>query len=139
MERLRWHQPGRRPGRKGQTDPGPGREDMKNKVLIVTFEMEGDHSDLEHHAGRIAAPIANVPGLIWKLWITNPEEATAGGIYLFASDRALNDFVDGPIAAEIVNRSGLINVSMKVFEIMAGPSRRTRAPLEAPTETDYQV
>jgi hypothetical protein len=105
---------------------------LPKKVLIVTVEFDGSKPDFEHKAARLAKPIANVPGLVWKVWLRHPEGDSAGGVYLFESERDLQDFIDGPIAAEINNRSGFTNVSMKVFDIMEEPSRTTRAPLDGP-------
>ena len=115
---------------------------LPKKVLIVTVEFDGPTPDFEHKAARLAKPIANVPGLVWKLWLRHPEADSAGGVYLFESERDLQDFIDGPIAAEINNRSGFTNVTMKVFDIMEEASRTTRAPLDGSpggAAREYQI
>jgi len=111
--------------------------DLQRKVLVVTLEFDCAASELEDEAVRVADPIANVPGLIWKLWLANPGVRSAGGGYLFESEGALHVFVDGPIAAEINNRPEFRRVKMRVFDVMELPSRMTRAPLGAmPDERD---
>ena len=78
---------------------------FQRKVLIVTSSFEGAASALEKEAARIADPVAQVPGLIWKLWLENPETRTVGGVYLFESEEALRRFIDGPIAAALKSAS----------------------------------
>ena len=102
------------------------------KVLVVTLEFTCTEATLEHQANRVADPIAHVPGLQWKLWLANTDTRSAGGVYLFESELALRRFVDGPIAAEINNRPEFQKVSMRVFDVLDRPSRKTRAPLPFP-------
>jgi len=99
------------------------------KVLLVTLRFRGSVTALEEDAARIANPIAQVPGLVWKLWMINPDSRTAGGVYLFETQEALGRFVDGPIAARINNRPDVDEVVMRVFDVMDAPSRKTRALL----------
>jgi hypothetical protein len=99
------------------------------KILMVTLDFSGSFPDLERDASRLANPIANVPGLRWKIWLANPDTNSAGGLYLFETEQALHKFVDGPIAAEITNRPDFTNITMKVFQVMENASRKTRAPL----------
>jgi len=96
---------------------------------MPTFTFEGSCAELQRDAARFADPIAQVPGLLWKVWMVNPDRRSAGGVYLFADQAALTRFADGPIAARINNRADFKEMSMKVFDIMERPSRTTRAPL----------
>jgi len=102
---------------------------LEPKILMVTLEFSGNFQDLERDACRLANPIANVPGLRWKIWLANPDTNSIGGLYLFETEQALGKFIDGPIAAEITNRADFTNISMKVFQVMENPSIKTRAPL----------
>lgn len=99
------------------------------QVLQVNFKFTCSHFELEHEANRIADPISQVPGLVWKLWLVNRDSRSAGGIYLFDGAESLRRFVDGPIAAEIVNRPEFHEVSLKVFDLLEKPCRQTRAPV----------
>ena len=111
----------------------------RKKVLIVMSSFEGVASELEKDAARIADPVAQVPGLIWKLWLENPASGTVGGVYLFESEEALTRFVDGPIAAGINGHPDLRDVSMRVFDVMHAPSLTTRAPLNLPITMQFDV
>src|SRR5260370_33490165 len=53
-------------------------------------EMAAEYSDLAHR-------IADVPGLICKVWTENREAEEAGGIYLFADEASLDSYLAGEI------------------------------------------
>ncbi len=59
-----------------------------------------------------------MPGLSWKIWILNHREKEAGGIYLFESERAQNDFVTGPLATQVKSHPTLTEFSAKAFDVM---------------------
>ena len=58
------------------------------KLLQVNYRRALSKDD-QGQAERImqsAIKIAGVKGLLWKIWIYDDEEKTAGGIYLFDSE-----------------------------------------------------
>ena len=73
--------------------------------------------------------VANVPGLTWKIWIINESEQTAGGVYLFDDEEDARSYVDGPVFSQVKGNPLLSEMSVKMFDIMDGPSQSTRAPL----------
>lgn len=74
---------------------------------------------------------AAVPGLRWKIWLLNHPEKEAGGIYLFESNQALNDFLSGPLVAQVKSHPALYDLSAKAFDVMADVSAVTRGPVQA--------
>jgi hypothetical protein len=74
-----------------------------------------------------AQPIADIPGLRWKVWIINEAQSEAGGIYLFDNDAAVQAFVDGPIIAEM---KGDPTLSIKAFDVIAKLTAITRGPVK---------
>jgi hypothetical protein len=46
-------------------------------------------------------------GILARHRILNDREKEAGGIYLFESERALNDFVTGPLATQVKSHPAL--------------------------------
>ena len=49
-----------------------------------------------------AQPIADIPGLRWKIWLMKEKEQTAGGTYLFENEAALQSYMAGPILAAMM-------------------------------------
>ena len=99
------------------------------KILFIQIELVGDREQFVADAEKLAVPIANVPGLIWKMWLTNEGTNTFGGLYLFESEEAMLKFFDGPVAAEISKKPEFSNVEMKSFDVMEAPSLVGRTPL----------
>jgi hypothetical protein len=53
-------------------------------ALLFRFPFPGPWgNDLAEASLELAGDIAKEPGLVWKIWLENPETGHAGGIYLF--------------------------------------------------------
>ena len=66
---------------------------------------------------QFAKIIASQKGLLWKIWIGESSRSEVGGIYLFDSDKAAREFVNGPIFAQIKAMPGFTNVEAKLFDV----------------------
>ncbi len=104
---------------------------MSPRILQINYRLEGTLAEYMQANQPYAEPIAQVPGLRWKVWLVNETTKEAGGIYLFESDAALQGFLNGPIAAEI---KGDPTASLKEFDIPMELSAVTRAPIGVDSE-----
>ena len=101
-------------------------------MAIVQINFGNDVSEAEVEARtnpEQTQAIADVPGLLWKVWLRSPERRESGGIYLFESREAADAYVAGPIVARIKGNPDYQHVSVKIFDVREAPSRVTRAPL----------
>ena len=103
---------------------------MSQKILQVNLKFSIPRADLEAAWLPAAQPIANVPGLVWKVWLMNDTEHTAGGIYLFESDAAVKAYLSGPIVEAMKASPVLSNIDAKVFDILESHTAITRGPLK---------
>ncbi len=103
---------------------------MTAKILQINMSFSIPRADLEKAYFDAAQPIANTPGLLWKVWLMNESDHETGGIYLFESEQALQAYLDGPIVASIKANPALSNVSMKSFDVLERHSAITRGPLK---------
>ena len=78
---------------------------------------------------QFARVIAQQPGLLWKIWIGDEGRSEVGGVYLFESDQAARNFVNGPVFAQIKANPAFKRVEAKLFDINEECSAITRAPL----------
>jgi len=101
------------------------------KILQVNFKLKVSAAEYSDLCQSIAQSYANVPGLQWKVWILNEQEKEAGGIYLFESDQALNDFLSGPLVAKVKSRPVLYDLAVKSFDVMDQVTATTRGPIKA--------
>lgn len=99
---------------------------MVGKILEITYKLNAPQADYIEENLPYAQPIAEIPGLRWKIWIINGERGEAGGVYLFADAAAVQNFLDGPIIAEM---KGDPSLSIKMFDVLDDLTRITRGPV----------
>lgn len=99
---------------------------MSVKVLQINYRLNGPRAAYEAENLPYAQPIADLPGLRWKVWIIDEARGEAGGIYLFDTAAAMQAFLDGPIIAEMKADPSL---SLKPFDVIGGLTALTRGPV----------
>jgi hypothetical protein len=102
---------------------------MSEIMLQLNFNFSVSKEEYEQAVSPLADKFANVPGLIWKVWILNEEKSEAGGIYLFENQAALDDYLAGSLAKIVTTHPALSNFSIKQFGIMKNITKVTRGPL----------
>lgn len=102
---------------------------MSQKLLQVNVKFSIPRADLEAAWLQAAQPIAELPGLRWKVWLMNEEEREAGGIYLFESESAAKSYLDSPIVAALKASPAVSNISAKLFDVLDGHTAITRGPV----------
>jgi hypothetical protein len=104
---------------------------MSEKILQVNLKFSISRAELEMAWLEAAQPIANVPGLRWKVWLMNEAEHEAGGIYLFESEAAAQSYLAGPIVAALKSSPAVSNISAKLFDVLESHTAITRGPLKS--------
>jgi len=102
---------------------------MSQPLLQINFTLGVPPADYAQMCAGLAETFAAIPGLRWKTWILNEQNNEAGGIYLFESEAALQNYLQSPLAAQVKTHPALLNVSAKVFSVMEDVSTITRAPI----------
>ena len=103
---------------------------MSQKILQINMKFSIPRADLEAAWLPVAQPIADVPGLLWKVWLMNEVEHETGGIYLFESEAAAQAYLAGPIMAAAKDSPAVSNISAKLFNVMESYTAITRGPLK---------
>jgi hypothetical protein len=102
---------------------------MPQQILQVNMKFSIPAAELKSAWIGAAQPIADTPGLQWKIWLINEAESEAGGIYLFENEAAVQAYLSGPIVASLKASPVVSNVTVKVFGVLDEHSAITRAPL----------
>lgn len=103
---------------------------MSQKILQININFSGvSMSDLKQAWLAGAQPIADTPGLQWKIWLMDETRTEVGGIYLFDDLASMEAFLNGPIVAELKSDPTLSNVSLKPFDVMEEHTAITRGPV----------
>src|ERR1700750_657919 len=95
---------------------------------IITYQLN-DISQAEYLKQMVEpdAPIlANVKGLISKVWLADKEKNSYGGFYLWESKRAMEEFMHSDLVKAVVSRPFVKNVSSVDFDVNQKASRTTR-------------
>jgi putative monooxygenase ydhR len=110
------------------------RKEMTQKILQLNLTYSISRAELEAAWLEAAQPIAEVPGLRWKVWLMNEAEREAGGIWLFEGEAAAQSYGDGPIAGALKSSPVISNFSAKLFHVMESHTAITRGPVKTTTD-----
>ena len=95
---------------------------------IITYQLR-DISQPEYLKQMVepdAPVLANVSGLISKVWLSDVEKNTFGGFYLWQSKEAMETFMHSDLVAAVVSRPFLTNVSSVDYMVNEAASKITR-------------
>ena len=98
------------------------------QAQIITYQLK-DISQKEYLKQMVEpdAPIlANVKGLISKVWLVDIEKNTFGGFYLWETKAAMEAFMHSDLVAAVVSRPFVKNVSSVDYAVNETASKITR-------------
>ncbi len=104
---------------------------MSPKIVQVNFKFSIPRADLEAAFLQAAQPIAETPGMQWKIWLMDEANHTAGGIYLFDGEESVQAYLAGPIVASLKSNPVLSDLGVKVFDVLPTHTAITRGPVAA--------
>ncbi len=102
---------------------------MSQKILQINFKLSVSAKDYEQACLPAAQPIADAPGLRWKVWLMSEAEHEAGGIYLFDDEASVQAFLAGPIVATVKSNPAISHISAKMFDVMENLTAITHGPV----------
>jgi hypothetical protein len=95
---------------------------------LITYQLQ-DISQADYLKQMVepdAPVLANVPGLVSKVWLADEEKNTFGGFYLWKDETAMQAFMNSDIVKAVVSRPFIRNVSSVDFEVNQNASLITR-------------
>ncbi len=101
------------------------------KLLVVRYGRQFGSDDPEQGGAFLAAAekIADLPGLIWKLWGFDDSEHVAESVYLFDSAEHARAWGEGPMRAALSSHPGISDIEVRYYDVDEELSAVTRAPL----------
>jgi hypothetical protein len=100
-------------------------------ILQINFKLNVAPDEYRKICESIAQAVADVPGLVWKVWLLNEQDGEAGGIHLFQDEQSLAAYLAGPIIHQIKSLPQLREISAKRFETIPEVTVVTRGPIPA--------
>ncbi len=99
------------------------------KILQINYKYNRTRPEQEKASLQSAQTIANVRGIIWKVWIVNDTEKIAGGIYLFEDEASVEAYLKGPIIAAMKSVPVISDFQAKIFDLMPESTKITHGPV----------
>lgn len=95
---------------------------------VITYQLSGisQAEYLKQMVEPDAPIIANVKGLISKVWLADEERNAFGGFYLWESKTAMEDFMHSELVKAVVSRPFVKNVSSVDYGVNQKASLITR-------------
>ncbi|MBI4476166.1 MAG: YdhR family protein [Acidobacteria bacterium] len=104
---------------------------MSTNILQINFKLNVSAQEYERAVTPLADLFNGVTGLQWKIWLLNPAESEAGGIYLFDDTASVDAFLAGPLVAQVKQAPFLRDLSVKRFDVMPTVTAITKGPVGA--------
>ena len=96
-------------------------------IQIINFHLKGiNEEDYRKHCEIIAPALANLPGLISKVWLANSEANTYGGVYVWRDRQAMEDYKKTDIYKGMAANPNFEGITAKDFAVLENPTRVTR-------------
>lgn len=94
--------------------------------LEVHFDYALEPEEFDAQNGPdVAAMVAEVPGLEWKLWLHDAASKNCVGVYRFVDTEHAQRYVDGNIAM-FREAPGYSNIEPRLYDVIAENTRITR-------------
>ena len=96
-------------------------------IAVVNFHLKDmTHDQFAAVCDQIAPTWAAIPGLISKVWLSDPASNTYGGVYLWEDRPAFEAFAAGELAAGMAKNPNFTDLSIRDFDVLDAPTRVTR-------------
>lgn len=103
---------------------------MAQRIIQVNGRLLITPDEFDRQNGAEGAQFfAQVPGLVWKIWLVNRVTGEAGGLKLFADEASCAEYLNGPIMAQVTSAPMWTDVQVKVWDYLPVQSAITRAPV----------
>jgi hypothetical protein len=102
-------------------------------IQIVNFSLNGITPEQYEHAceEKYAPLFASMPGLISKVWLSDPASNTFGGVYTWADRESMEAYKRSPVFQSLLANPFMTYLTSRDFEVLEAPSRVTNGLVAA--------
>lgn len=99
-------------------------------VQLVTFTLNGPTEEQYHETCRQeTGAFADLPGLLAKIWLRDPDSGTFGGLYLWRDRESYRDYIEGDIFRAIQDDPSFDGVTSRGFDHFEDLTKATQPGL----------
>ena len=96
-------------------------------IAILSFQISNLSSEeFRARCDQLAPALAQVPGLISKVWLADPTANTYGGVYTWRDRAAFQAFAQGDLVRGMQSDPTIANLTVRDYAVMEEPTRVTR-------------
>lgn len=96
-------------------------------VHVVTYRVpEVSETDFVEANREFASAMAQVPGLVAKIWLKAPDGSVYGGVYLWQDHEAYARFMASDLWASVIADESVSELESREFAVMEELSRATQ-------------
>ena len=96
-------------------------------IQFINFSLKDmSHQEFETLCDQLAPAYAGIPGLLSKVWLSNRETNTYGGVYTFEDKAAWEAYRQSDFFSNVANHPNFTNIIARDFAILVGPTEVTR-------------
>lgn len=100
-------------------------------MAVITFTYSCSQEELSGLAMDFAMNVKpNIEGLIWKIYLNDPDKRRSGGLYLFRDVQSAIAYVSGSYVEGFRKAPIVSDVSIEVFQTMQEASIQSGAPVQ---------
>jgi hypothetical protein len=100
-------------------------------MQMLTMDFRYDVSEeqfFRENNVEMARMVANIPGLLWKYWLHNPETKECLGVYHFRDKVSALAYMDSSLIKQFKAMPGYTIVAVKLYDLIEENSIICRAP-----------
>jgi quinol monooxygenase YgiN len=96
-------------------------------ITVVNFRLKDmNHEEFTAACDELAPAFAAVPGLVSKVWLSDPTGNTYGGVYTWRDRSAFEAYARSDLAESVLANPHFTDLVVKDFAVLDGPTRVTR-------------
>ena len=96
-------------------------------TLVITFDLvDMTHERYTEVCAELAPAFAAIPGLMAKIWLTDPQDARYGGVYLFTDAAAADGFLGSALARGVATNPHFAGLTVRSFGVDTVTTARTQ-------------
>ena len=96
-------------------------------IAVVNFRLKNmTHEQFTATCDELAPAYAAAPGLVSKVWLSDPTGNTYGGVYAWRDLSAFQAFTRSDLAKAVMTHPSFTDVVVRDFAVLEGPTRITR-------------
>ncbi len=96
-------------------------------IAILSFHLKNTTPEqFKKQCDELAPALAQVPGLISKVWLADATGNTYGGVYTWRDRAAFQAFAQSDLAKTMFNNPSIVDVTTRDYAVLEGPTKVTR-------------